>query len=201
MKNIVLIALIATTMLACNNSKKDTDKQDNTSEITQEQSNEINHNNDDEKVEDPILVGKQDINAIKARPYASWFMEHYKYTPDQKTLRALKDAIKGKNITVFMGTWCSDSQQQVPALIYTLEAINYDTSTINLITVSREKDTPDGLEKGFDIQYVPTIIVFDGTKELGRIVEYPIESLEQDLLKIATGQEYKHAYSETAQEE
>jgi len=31
---------------------------------------------------------------------------------------------------------------------------------------------------------------------LGRIVEYPIESLEQDMLKILQGKPYKHAYAD-----
>jgi len=34
------------------------------------------------------------------------------------------------------------------------------------------------------IERVPTFIVYDGIKELGRIIETPAETLEEDLLMI-----------------
>ena len=33
-------------------------------------------------------------------------------------------------------------------------------------------------------------------QELGRMVEYPLESLEKDMVKILSGEDYKHAYAE-----
>lgn len=183
MKRTFLILLVSTLLFACGNEKKqETDSQSET-ELSAEE-------------ELPVLLGKQEITAIKSAPYSSWFMENYKYSPNQKVLGSLKEALEGKKMTIFMGTWCEDSQRQVPALLNVLDAIKYDTSTINLITVSEEKDTPEGLEEGFDIQFVPTIILYDGDQELGRIVEYPIQTLEEDLLKIAKGEEYNHAYSD-----
>jgi len=184
MKKTLLVLLVSTLLYACGNEKKqETDSQTET-EISSEE-------------EDlPILLGKQEITTIKSAPYSSWFMENYKYSPNQKVLGSLKQALEGKEMTIFMGTWCEDSQRQVPALMNILDAIKYDNSNITLITMSEDKDTPEGLEEGFDIQYVPTIILFDGENEMGRIVEYPVESLEADLLKIATGEEYKHSYSE-----
>ena len=62
--------------------------------------------------------------------------------------------------------------------------------------VSEDKDTPEGLEEGMDIQYVPTIILFKNGEELGRIVESPVETLEKDLLKIAKGEPYEHTYAD-----
>ncbi|MEX0996126.1 MAG: thioredoxin family protein [Flavobacteriaceae bacterium] len=184
MKRTFLILLVSTLLIACGNEKKqETESQSETELSTEEE-------------ELPILLGKQEITAIKSAPYSSWFMENYKYSPNQKVLGSLKEALEDKKMTIFMGTWCEDSQRQVPALMNILDAIKYDNSNITLITMSEDKDTPDGLEEGFDIQYVPTIILYDGENEMGRIVEYPVESLEADLLKIATGEEYKHAYSD-----
>ncbi|MFT5986217.1 MAG: hypothetical protein ACI825_001717, partial [Planctomycetota bacterium] len=47
-----------------------------------------------------------------------------------------------------------------------------------------------------NIAYVPTIIILENGIELGRIVESTQETLEKDLLAIATDQDYKHIYEE-----
>tara|TARA_R110002072_G_scaffold110599_5_gene238457 strand:- start:2882 stop:3448 length:567 start_codon:yes stop_codon:yes gene_type:complete len=185
MKKILLILLVSTLMIACGNEKKENEETQNEETVTYEEEEEL-----------PILLGKQEIAAIKSAPYTKWFMENYKYSPNQKKLGPLKAALEGKKLTIFMGTWCEDSQMQVPALLNVLDAIKYDSSNITLITMSEDKDTPEGYEDGHNILYVPTIIVYENEVEMGRIVEYPVESLEADLLAIATGEKYKHSYAD-----
>jgi len=184
MKKTLLILLVTTLFFACGNEKKEKENH-HEDVVTYEEDEDL-----------PILVGKQEISAIKSAPHARWFMENYKYSPNQKKLGPLRTALEGKKITIFMGTWCSDSQQHVPALLNVLDAIKYDSSNITLITMSEDKDTPEGLEDGLNILYVPTIIVYDNNVEMGRIVEYPVESLEADLLAIASGEDYKHSYAD-----
>ena len=65
-----------------------------------------------------------------------------------------------------------------------------------MITVNRSKKTSDNLQEGFDIIRVPTFIFFKDGKEIGRFVEYPRESVEADILKIVSGEPYKHSYEE-----
>lgn len=185
MKKTLLVLFVTALIISCGNEKKENEEQQNEDTITYADDDEL-----------PVLMGKQEISAIKSAPYSRWFMENYKYNPNQKMLGPLQTALEGKKITIFMGTWCSDSQQHVPALMNVLDAIKYDSSNITLITVSEDKDTPEGLEDGFNILYVPTIIVYNNDIEMGRIVEYPVESLEADLLAIASGQEYKHSYAD-----
>lgn len=185
MKKTLLALFVSALFISCGNEKKENENQQNEDVTTIE-----------EDIEIPVLVGKQDISALKTPPHAKWFMENYKYKANQQKLGPLKTALEGKKLTIFLGTWCSDSQQQVPALLSILDAIKYDDSNITLITMSENKDTPEGLEDGLNILYVPTIIVYNNDVEMGRIVEFPVESLEADLLAIASGQEYKHPYSE-----
>lgn len=145
----------------------------------------------------PILLGVQNREALEATPYNIWFKESYKeHTLDTATITSIKGDLAATDITLFMGTWCEDSQRETPAFYKILDLAGIDASTVKLITVSEDKDTPEGLEEGLDITNVPTIILAKEGKELGRIVEYPIESLEKDLAKILSGQEYKHAYAE-----
>lgn len=193
MKKIVLLLLL-TTIFACKNEVKTPV----TEELTQEEPIENETTEDDEKnYEDlPILIGKHDFSVIQNPPYTEWFLENYRYTPQPEIIAALKKPLEDVTITVFMGTWCSDSRQHVPALMNILDAAGYNSQNINLIAVSEAKDTPEKLEEGQDIQFVPTIILSRNGEEIGRIIEFPMKTLEDDLLDIATGKEYKHIYQE-----
>lgn len=149
-----------------------------------------------ETQDDPILLGVQNRDKLEAEPYNDWFMTSYKdHTLDTETLPTVKAGLKDVRMTIFMGTWCEDSQREVPAMYKILDELDYESNTIRLITVSEEKTTPEGLEQGKEITNVPTFLFIKDGQELGRIVEYPLESLEKDMAKILTGQPYKHAYA------
>ena len=68
-----------------------------------------------------------------------------------------------------------------------------------MITVSRSKQTPDHLEKDFDLKTVPTILFYKDGKEIGRYLEYPRETLEKDILKIVTGKKYQNSLDKSKQ--
>ena len=95
-----------------------------------------------------------------------------------------------------MGTWCEDSQREIPALQKILEAADYKEEQVEMIAMTHDKDTPQGLEEGYEIEYVPSIIFFKDGAEMNRIVEYPQETLEKDMVKILSGKPYKHYYAE-----
>ncbi|WP_028377628.1 TlpA family protein disulfide reductase [Leeuwenhoekiella sp. MAR_2009_132] len=142
-----------------------------------------------------MLTGKTQRTQLQAGTFGSWFNPEYgDYTVDSGLLEELKPLLKDVEITVFMGTWCGDSKRETPRFYKILDAAG-KTKDIELITVDRSKTTPQGLEAGKDIIRVPTLIFSKDGKELGRIVEYPIESLEADMLKILKGEPYKHAYA------
>ena len=46
------------------------------------------------------------------------------------------------------------------------------------------KKSPEGEETGKNIQRVPTLIIYHKRKELGRIIESPVVSIEKDLISI-----------------
>ncbi|MFI8378673.1 TlpA family protein disulfide reductase [Leeuwenhoekiella sp. NPDC079379] len=142
-----------------------------------------------------MLTGKTQRTQLQAGTFGSWFNPEYgDYTVDSGLLEELKPLLKDVEITVFMGTWCGDSKRETPRFYKILDSAS-KTKDIELITVDRSKTTPQGLEAGKDIIRVPTLIFSKDGKELGRIVEYPIESLEADMLKILKGEPYKHAYA------
>jgi thiol-disulfide isomerase/thioredoxin len=95
-----------------------------------------------------------------------------------------------------MGTWCEDSQLETPRFYKLLDSLKFDPNKLTMITVNRAKKTPDNLQEGLNIFRVPTFIFYKKNKEIGRFVEYPRETLENDILKIVSGQPYKHSYEE-----
>lgn len=190
MKKILLLICVFSVFTACKkNVQKSVDE-----EVKVEETHEEESASDYSDL--PVLVGKQEITAIQNPPYSDWFLENYKYMPKSDVLEQLKPALVDKTFEIFMGNWCSDSRAHVPALMNILDAVGYDSQNITLITVDEDKTTPENWEEGKNIQFVPTIILYENGVEKGRIVEYPIQNLEEDLLKIATGQPYKHAYED-----
>ena len=95
-----------------------------------------------------------------------------------------------------MGTWCEDSIREIPYLFNILNSINYNIESVEIICVDENKNTPEGYEKDFEIIKVPTIIFLKKNEEINRIVEFPVETLQKDIIKILSNNNYKHAYSE-----
>jgi uncharacterized protein YcsI (UPF0317 family) len=60
--------------------------------------------------------------------------------------------------------------------------------------VDKDKKTPTGSAKENDITNVPTFIFYRDGKEINRIVESPVAFLEDDILAILSGADYKHTY-------
>ena len=147
-------------------------------------------NNHQEQTTD--LVGQINRQALSD---LSWFKKNYSnYTPEETSLEALQNSLTDIEIKVFMGTWCHDSQREVPRLYKVLESADYNFENLSIVALDYSKATPAGLEEGMDIQRTPTFVFFKRGEEIGRIVETPRESLESDLLKIINGVEYKHSY-------
>lgn len=144
-----------------------------------------------------ILIGIATELELRDAPFSTWYVPNYEnHIVNSKETNIIKPLLKDIEIKIFMGTWCEDSRQEVPKFYKIMDAMGYSKEKIELITMNRQKTTPENYENGLDIINTPTFIFYKNGKELNRIVEYPIESLEKDMIKIITGKEYKHAYSD-----
>ena len=144
-----------------------------------------------------ILLGLANETGFKQEPFNTWYKSNYAdYKVDDSLVDELKSLTKDIEIKTFMGTWCEDSQRETPNFYKLLDAIHFNEKNHTLITVSREKTTPQQFEKDLNITNVPTFIFYKDGKEINRIVEYPIETLEKDMVNILSGKQYKHAYAE-----
>jgi len=150
-----------------------------------------------EEDNEKILLGRIDRQGLQRESFKPWFDENFEgHILDSVTFEKIKPLIEDLDLRVFMGTWCDDSQREIPALFKILDNIGFDEENLYLVAVDNDKKTPQGYENDYTIEYVPTIILSKAGKELGRFVEYAQENLEKDLYAILSGADYKHAYAE-----
>ncbi|MCB2194390.1 MAG: thioredoxin [Bacteroidetes bacterium] len=134
------------------------------------------------------IIGYFDFEELQNRPYNVWYQTEYdSYSLDTVTLNnELINKLEEVEMIVVIGTWCSDSQRELPRLIKILNYLKYDTQNIIAIGVTRNKKAPNTEVDELNIKYVPTIILKYEGKEIGRIIESPEESLEKDILSIVS---------------
>ena len=147
-------------ILSCKQSsekKLDTEKITDQNEIKTELNLMVPDTIDDNM----MLIGVINEEGLMDEEFREWYKENYNnHILDTITINEIKPKLREVTIKVFMGTWCSDSQREVVALYKILKEAEFDISKLEVIALSREKETPDHLEKGFNIEYVPTIIFY-----------------------------------------
>lgn len=127
-------------------------------------------------------VGQATTADLMMLKQQDWFQKNYsEYIVDTATIKSInKDLIH--SVTIVLGTWCSDSQLQVPRLFKILDALEYKRK-LKVIFVDKKKQANIKGYKKLGIEYVPTFIFYNKQqKPLGRIIESPKLTLEKDLL-------------------
>lgn len=199
MKNMLLLFSI-TLLFACNSSKKAIENKKETIIASVKESKKENVREKAKEVtakknERGYLIGIANKESFTDPSYNSWFNSRYaQYNTDKEVIANIKKEINNYTIKGFMGTWCGDSKRGVPRFYKILEETGFNQSYFELIAVGSNKRTPDNLQEGFNLIRVPTFIFYKDGKEVGRFVERPRETMEKDILKIITGQDYKHSY-------
>ena len=84
-------------------------------------------------------------------------------------------------VKILFGTWCHDSEREVPRMLKLLTASGVKEESISLISLDIRKEEPESRAKALDVRFTPTFIFFRGDIELGRIIERPVESLQADI--------------------
>ena len=131
-----------------------------------------------------VLKGEITIADLKNESTFTWLATNAAYNPEPLALDELKNNLKEYAIVLVMGTWCEDSQNLVPKLYTTLLQSLFPMSQLTIYGVDRTKDGLHGEKAKFNIEKVPTIIVYQDGKEKGRIVEVVAKSIEEDLAAI-----------------
>ena len=137
--------------------------------------------------EESVPTGSMTREQIEAA-VPDWVQSQVESKPDAAAAQALAQVEPGAEVTVFLGTWCSDSRRAVPRLWSAIDAAGGVVPfKVTYIAVDREKKDPAGQAAKSDIRYVPTFIVVRDGHEVGRIVESSPNGVEADLLALLTG--------------
>ena len=155
---------------------------------------------EDPKTGKPMLLGKITIEELQQEPFNEWYqMESDGYEVDTELTNAISDPGQ-YTFEVYLGTWCGDSRRELPRMEKIFTEMGIDMSNVLIVTLDRDKISPNGEQEGKDIRYVPTLIVSKDNQEIGRIVESPSSetaTLESDLFEISLGIPPVPNYSDT----
>lgn len=113
----------------------------------------------------------------------TWFPKQYDaYHPDLNGFNSAN--LKQISIKIFMGTWCHDSKREVPRLYKILDELYYDYENFEIIGLTKDKKGYFQDYATFGITNTPTIIFYRNDVEIGRIIEEPKGSLEDQMARI-----------------
>jgi len=134
--------------------------------------------------EQPLAKSEPLTGAISASQLISEYPQfraaYQQYQPSPAEIAAVK-SLSGKSLIVLFGTWCHDSEREVPRLLKLLDVSGVKLQSLSLHGVNYNKQEPTNLHQQYDLKYSPTIVLLQGETELGRIVEKPVTSLGEDL--------------------
>ena len=181
-KNFILIMLIAMALSGCRSSRTASTETAPPPPPPPAVTDEAQDHVWDFRDASTWLLG--DINPARFldQPYSSWYLEGYaSYTPDPAIIDELKQTdVSDFSITIVLGTWCPDSRREVPRFMKIVNLWGFPEEKIRFIGVDINKVAPLADYPVLEIVRVPTFIFFKNNSEVGRIIEVPVTSLEQD---------------------
>lgn len=132
------------------------------------------------------ILGYFTRGQMEREPHSDWFMKGYDgYLYNTDVVNQITDIKKDDlTITIVLGTWCPDSRREVPGFMRIMDVWGFPAEKITFIGVDNAKLSPVGEYEKLNIQKVPTFIFYKNNIELGRIIETPVTSLEQDMVNI-----------------
>ena len=139
--------------------------------------------------------GEFSRDQLENSTHNNWFLENYNAHPLNKALVSQIDSLFDDiEVTIYMGTWCEDSQREVPGFFKIIDALEANDQVRPIVGLNEDKVSHDGSAEQAGVTNVPTFVLSKDGQEINRIVEFPIISLEQDILDILQDKDYKHAY-------
>ena len=149
------------------------------------QQKKLNQKVFDLKSNHDIMIGYCNIAGMTDTAFNSAFRQEYDtYTLDKETIYQLTSLLDGVTVTIVMGSWCSDSREQVPRFMKLFDALEHAFPDPVIICADRDKKAGDVSLEVMNILKVPTFIIYYKGRELGRIIETPKTTMEKDFLDI-----------------
>jgi hypothetical protein len=106
------------------------------------------------------------------------------YEPDESAVATIRERSNGVEVFAVVATWCPDSRRDLPRFFKIADRAGWSTATMTFLAVDRSKRDPAGETERRNVTRVPTFIFLRGGQEIGRVVERPTTTLEQDIAQI-----------------
>lgn len=132
-----------------------------------------------------IIVGELSWNQWqKSASWNSYVADGYIPTASNTDFIATEYSKGNLDFIIVGASWCHDSELGMPEIIEILRLANVPFEKIKIFGVDKNKVEPTGYATSVNIEKVPTLIIIKNGKELGRIIEKPRKSWEQDIVDI-----------------
>jgi len=138
------------------------------------------------------LLGEVTQEEVSTYVAAKW--GNHKSPDGEKWRQAvaeLAEAVGNTKLEVFFGTWCHDSEREVPRLLDVLAELERTHRELALdvrwVAVDGEKRLPVEEVQTHRIRQLPTLVLSRQGTELGRIVQRAPRGLETDLRRLLDG--------------
>lgn len=132
------------------------------------------------------LLGYFEPDELLQSPHDNWFNKEFdSYQIDNESFMELAEmSLKDIEVLIVLGTWCPDSRREVPRFMKLAQLIGLDQGLISMMGTDSYKEAPVENYENLNIERVPTFIFYHKKNEIGRIIEYPVASLEKDIIGI-----------------
>jgi thiol-disulfide isomerase/thioredoxin len=131
-----------------------------------------------------MALGWVDRSVLVSAEYGAFRVAYDSAQLRNEVVEMIRGLVEGVDFTVFFGTWCEDSHREVSRFLKVADAAGIARERIRLYGLDRSKKSDDGLTEQSSISLVPTIILMKNGSEIGRIVEKPQATVEEDILSI-----------------
>jgi hypothetical protein len=122
------------------------------------------------------------VNRAALEEYETWkTLRAQDYTPDAAAVKTIAERGKDVQVLAIVATWCPDSKREVPRFFKIYDQARLGLGKVTLVAVDRSKKDAEGLTVKHDVLRVPTFVFFRGDKEIGRVVERAVTTLENDI--------------------
>lgn len=135
-----------------------------------------------------MIIGETTLEKLEQNEefWSKYLANYANCIIDEEKTNQISNALTNRKIHIItvIGTWCSDTKEHLPVFQKIIDNIKGNNITIKYIGVNRDKLAEKTDISSLNIEFVPTFIFYEGSKELGRIVESPQTTLEEDIFNI-----------------
>ncbi len=132
-----------------------------------------------------LLISSERLerNLVFEKPMWKQIYEEYQFDPGIIEVLSSKISKVG-SINIYFAFWCGDSENNVPPFQRILDEIGDTGIKVNYYVVQRKKPGEKYYFENLKVERIPTFVFFKDGKEIGRIIENPKVTLEEDFLEI-----------------